>query len=549
MSKRAGTDSEAAGHERDETRALRLIAGVVLVNCLLLAPWWVLRGGPTPPWVALEAGVIGGAFALLPRGRASVVAAGATAALVILFSVVGLGDTAMRMSLRRPLNLYLDFWLLGAARNLLVGVLGPALALLAGLAVVAVIASLALGLAYLLVSIRVGRSVLSTRIGVLALVAFVSAGLTVERVPALAPHVDLPTVRLVRDQARRFAETRRERVEFADALALYPGSYEDVPELLARLSGRDVILGFVESYGLTALHDPRYSPVVGPRLDDMERRVAEAGLHLASGRLVAASQGGLSWLGHGSLLSGLWLGNQLRYDMMLASGRETLIDDFRRAGYRTVALMPAITMPWPEGERLGYDEIYAFRDIEYAGPPLNWVTMPDQFTWSFFQERIREAGSGPLFAELGLISSHAPWTPILPVLEDWDGIGDGAVFSRFEGAGERPEELWKDADRVRQHYARSVEYALHAMTAYAERYVDDRTLLIVMGDHQPAPLITGEGAVWDVPVHVISGDPALLEPFLAWGFEEGAWPDPDPELATLGMDHFRDWFVKAFSGP
>jgi hypothetical protein len=319
------------------------------------------------------------------------------------------------------------------------------------------------------------------------------------------------------------------------------------PGLLGRLGGRDVILAFVESYGSTAIDDPRYAPVVRPRLEAMDSILATKGLHVRTGRLEAPSQGGMSWLGHGSVLSGLWLDNQLRYDLLLASDRTTLVDDFQAAGYRTVALMPAITLAWPEGERFGYDEIYARADIDYAGPPLNWVTMPDQFTWSFLQESIRGRGGDerPLFAELGLISSHAPWTPILPLLEDWEAIGDGALFQRWADAGERPEELWKDGERVREHYAMSVAYAVDVVGSWAARFVDENTLLIALGDHQPAPLITGEDAPRTVPVHVISGDPALLAPFETWGFAPGVLPDP--AATAVRMDDFRPWFLRAFS--
>ena len=216
--------------------------------------------------------------------------------------------------------------------------------------------------------------------------------------------------------------------------------------------------------------------------------------------------------------------------------------------------MPGITRVWPEGARLGYDQILTERNIAYAGPPLNWVTMPDQFVWSFFEHtvrttRIADAAShtSPVFAELSLISSHAPWTPILPVLEDWNSIGDGSVFGPWEHAGERPEDLWRDRTRIQEAYAHSVDYALNAMIGYAERYVDDRTLVIVLGDHQPAPLITDEHASRAVPVHVISGDPDLVEPFVAWGFARGALPHPDQP--TRRMDVFRDWFIHAFSQP
>ena len=36
----------------------------------------------------------------------------------------------------------------------------------------------------------------------------------------------------------------------------------------------------------------------------------------------------------------------------------------------------------------------------------------------------------PLFAEVDLISSHAPWTRI-PRLIPWDDVGDGSIFDRI----------------------------------------------------------------------------------------------------------------------
>ena len=93
----------------------------------------------------------------------------------------------------------------------------------------------------------------------------------------------------------------------------------------------------------------------------------------------------------------------------------------------------------------------------------------------------------------------------------------------------------------------SIDYAIQAATAYAERYVDDNTLLLVLGDHQPAPIITGENASRAAPVHVITANPELLAPFLEWGFIEGGIPDPS--RSPPRMDAFRDWFVRALSAP
>ena len=144
-----------------------------------------------------------------------------------------------------------------------------------------------------------------------------------------------------------------------------------------------------------------------------------------------------------------------------------------------------------------------------------------------------------------MISSHAPWTPILSVLDDWDRIGDGSIFDMWRNSGEPPGQLWKNMDRVRSNYAFSIDYAIQAMVSYATLHVDESMLLIALGDHQAARLIIGNDANRAVPVHVISGDPELLQPFYDWGFKTGAFPDanrPPPK-----MDAFRKWFVRAFT--
>jgi hypothetical protein len=99
---------------------------------------------------------------------------------------------------------------------------------------------------------------------------------------------------------------------------------------------------------------------------------------------------------------------------------------------------------------------------------------------------------------------------------------------------------------VRRQYTLALDYVLGVLGSYALRFVDERTLLILVGDHQPAPLITGEGASRYVPMHVISGATELLEPFLDWGFAPGMLPPNGGEAKR--MDAFRDWFFTAFSG-
>lgn len=518
-----------------------ILVWLALLNGLLLLPALALPG--PSPLISLEALVI---WALLCRLRDQSLRDRITLALAVTFGLLTLlvlADALVRASLGRGLNLYLEVSLLNPIWNQLeqnlgtpvtVGVLGLLLGFLAGLAWL-----FRLGLEQLR---RHSPRHLSKPLWLMTGLAIAGAA---------TPWIGSPALAFVANQGSLISSTHKTTQAFARQLDDESAEVRQ-PRPLQHLANRDVILGFIESYGVSTITDERYRPVISKRLDTMARELSAAGLTVATGRLQSPVQGGQSWLGHLSVLSGQWVHNQLAYETLLSSGYSTLIDDFRSTGHRTVAVMPAITQVWPEGRLLRYDQIYDHDDLGYQGPPFNWVTMPDQYTWKRFQA-LREQQPQPLFAELALISSHAPWVPILPVLDDWNAIGDGSVFQRWEGAGEAPVSLWRDPDRVREHFAQAIAYALTTAGDFAVRYVKEDTLLILLGDHQPAPLITGNDASRDVIVHIISADPALVAPFLNGalpGFQSGTWPDLQTDGAL--MSQFRPFlhrhFGEIFSG-
>lgn len=520
----------------------------MLANCLVMAPLWIRSGEFGPHWIALEVAILVALFLVLPRRGWTRVAAWGAATVILATTLLLVADSAARMSLARPLNLYLDARLVGSVRNLLDGTFGSGwgpVVLAGGILAAALLLVVLARLLSRLAEIREGwRPRIPALVLLVLLVSLIPLRWSHPRGVVLA----LPITHLAREQTTYLTRMLQERDRFAAEVASTRTEWADEPGLLSALDRRDVVLAFIESYGTSAVEDARYSPVITPTLEELERVVATRDLHVATARMVAPSQGGMSWLGHGSAISGLWLENQLRYELMLASDQPTLLDDFERAGYRTVALMPQITMAWPEGRMLGYDEIWTGPDIDYRGPPLNWVTMPDQFTWSYMQRNaLDDSTDAPVFVEAGMISSHAPWTPILE-LEPWEEVGDGSIFERWRDAGESPESLWRDGDRVRSAYAESVGYALRTMVSWVDRYLDDDVVLVALGDHQPAPLVTGDEAPRTVPVHVITTDERLIEEFLARGFVSGAFP---PAAAADGseprMSDLRGILVEAMS--
>ena len=78
-----------------------------------------------------------------------------------------------------------------------------------------------------------------------------------------------------------------------------------------------------------------------------------------------------------------------------------------------------------------------------------------------------------------------------------------------------------------------------------QTYGDDNLVLILLGDHQPAPIVSGDGAGHDVPVTIVSKDPGVLGAIGSWGWQPGMHPDPGAPVWP--MNSFHDRFLDAFS--
>ena len=317
--------------------------------------------------------------------------------------------------------------------------------------------------------------------------------------------------------------------------------------MLAGLQGKDVIVAFVESYGRVALENPAMAPQVRSTLDAGTKALGQAGFTAQSAYLHSPTFGGLSWLAHSTFQSGLWIDNQQRYDQLIASKRLTLASAFKSAGWRTVADVPSNEKKWPEGaEFYRYDKIYDETNVGYQGPSFSYASMPDQYVLSAFQRlELARPDRGPVMAEIDLVSSHWPWAPI-PHLIGWSKVGDGSVFDGMPEQGESPDIISKDQARTRAAYADSVRYTMNALVSFVQTYGDENLVLIVLGDHEPATTVSGEKTSHDVPISIISHDPAVLARISDWGWQDGLRPAPDAPVWP--MDAFRDRFLTAYRG-
>ena len=317
--------------------------------------------------------------------------------------------------------------------------------------------------------------------------------------------------------------------------------------LLTALRGKDVLLVFVESYGQLAVQGASFSPEVDAALSQGDKRLRNAGFAARSGFLTSATYGGISWLAHSSLQSGLWVDNQDRYNQLITAKRFTLAEAFKRAGWRTVSDDPSNDRPWPEGKAFyHWDTIYNRFQVGYHGPTFTYATMPDQYIFSALNRlQLAKPQRQPLFAQVNTVSSHMPWNRI-PEEVGWNQVGNGSIYNRIPMIHETGS-FWSNPPRVQAAYGKSIVYSLNTLTSFVQHSGNKNLVMIVLGDEQPLPIVSGINSNHDVPISIIAHDPAVLKDIGGWDWSEGL--RPSPKAPVWPMNAFRNRFLAAFDSP
>jgi hypothetical protein len=345
------------------------------------------------------------------------------------------------------------------------------------------------------------------------------------------------------DQREFEAAAEEESTELLSGLTERPGQRDRGP--LSGLRGKNVLIVFVESYGEVALQGSWFAPEVNAVLSQASKELGAAGFGSRSAWFTSPTFGGISWLAHATLQSGLWVDGQQRYDILMKSPRMTLSQYFGTAGWRTVAVAPSNNRDWPEGRQFyKWDKVYDSRTLGYRGPRFAYPTMPDQYTLAAF-ERLELAADRrrPVMAEIDLLSSHTPWVKI-PRMVKQSALGNGSVFNGMPEQLPSEEEVWSSPQRVQQAYAASIRYSLTALTRFIRGSLDEDDVVVFLGDHQPSTIVAGEDASHDVPVTILARDQRVLDRVASWRWDQGL--RPTASAPVWRMDEFRDRFIAAF---
>jgi hypothetical protein len=340
------------------------------------------------------------------------------------------------------------------------------------------------------------------------------------------PYVSKPVLPTYTRQAKLLLTALSER-DLQKVLPPSPAFKSD----LGALQGRDVNLFFWESYGHIAYAVPQINDALLESRQALGKQIADSGMQVASAFIASTTFGGASELAHVALLTGIDTSNPNIHDLLITTDRPTLTGLFRERGYETHALYPALTWDWQERVFYRFDYFNDARDLGYKGPKLGYWSVPDQFSLARYQELKPIGATTPKrFLFFPSITSHMPFHPVPPYQENWKKLLSDTPFDQQQMAKVLAQK--EDWFNMRPGYIGMLNYNYQWFAGLLAQPKTRDALYIVLGDHQPAANVAGENATWDVPVHIISSQPELLQRFVDRGFQPGLTPRA-PRLGAM----------------
>ena len=547
---RAVRAADGAAAPRSPLRALpALIALFVLNGVLSMTSWWPTLGVLPDARIAPEFVGIAVSLAAWMALRGPMPAALFTT-LAIVHALLVLGryvDVVAPSLFGRPISLYWDMpqlprflWVTATGSPGWQVILGMAAILGAAWGVILLFRSCWKALAQALEGLCRRPGFWGSMAPIVALVVANYAG-----VQATWPYVSKPVIPtywkelgLIWDarSPERIARLMPARTAIDEALAKPPHAP------LAGLAGRDLTLMFLESFGAVLYDDPQVSAAVSATRDRLGAAIAGSGRSVVSAFYRSPTIGGASDLAHLSMLSGIDLSDPRRYQLLITTERPTLIQVFQRAGYEVWGVYPSVFWDWVERSYYRFDRYLSGPDLDYRGPAFGYWKIPDQFAVARLESaHPRRGAAPPRMTILATMSTHFPFVPTPPYQPDWTRVLSDEPFDPDEVRQAQAEQV--DWLRMRPAYVRTVNYAHTWLAAFFSRPDPRDTVYVLFGDHQPTTNVAGEGARWDVPVHVVASDGRLLDGLRARGFVDGLRPRQD---ALGGLHELSGALLSAF---
>ncbi len=312
-----------------------LAIAILLLVAVPLLPGVLADGSPAGfvrlPWESIVVLLL---LALLPWRAARVVVAGAFGLVVVVAVVLAAIDAAYESMLDVHFD-PLDWPRLRDAFGVIEDAIGSGAATAWVVVLAVVVAGLAVALSWAALRAtaavrargRGGRAAASTVVAAWVVAVLLGSQLVPGQPAAAAASFDT-----IAAAASRAAAGLAAQADLPQEIATDRYGNAPAAELLTALRGKDVIIAFVESYGQVAVQGSSFSGDVDRVLRDGEVQLTADGYAAQSAFLTSPTFGGIRWLAHSTLQTGLRIDPQSISDRVVASDRFTLRDAFAEAG-------------------------------------------------------------------------------------------------------------------------------------------------------------------------------------------------------------------------
>lgn len=512
-------DHRAEGAPRDR-QWLYLVFGLLILNASLTfdniwptpAFWWTGRASiELAAWIAIVAAIRG------RRGPMPAWSLSLVGGVWVLLTFARYVEVTAPALYGRDINLYWDLRFVPDVAAMITRVAPVWLIALATTVAIAVLALIHRLLLWALRRVDEGAASANGRRTLAIAAVAIVAVFVVDRAAGRLPEDRFAPTPVLHTYTHQIALV----LEARTGSAKVPNS-PPIESTFAQVRGADVFLVFVESYGAVT-DEPTFAARLAPARRQFEADIRDTGRQVASAYVESPTFGGSSWLAHISLISGIEVRDPDTNALLMTQPRDTLVKAFKRAGFRTIGLMPGLRQQWPEGGFYGFDEIYGADRLAYGGPEFGWFAIPDQFALARFDVLETNRPAAPRFVFFPTISTHFPFSPTPPYQPDWPRMLTAHPWTAPEivhaYAGEPN---WTDFG---PGYVTAMSYDFAVLGGYLRQHAGRDIVMIVIGDHQPPAAVSGEHATWNVPVHVVTSRQAILDRLRAAGFRDGLTPE------------------------
>lgn len=312
-----------------------------------------------------------------------------------------------------------------------------------------------------------------------------------------------------------------------DTINYFPyESYTDLP----LKSKPNILLIFIEAYGSVIGCVPGYDSAYFMHLKEIENSLSVAGWQSATTLSNSTILGGRSWLGFTSLIAGIKIDNHPAYEKLVYRFTDYphLINTLNAQGYHTYRLNTMANfgedfkkIDSASGNFFKLNSDWTkFNSIPYQGYRYDYFGgIPDQYALNYWNDNVLKKDKQPYFLFFITLNTHAPFYLPPPLLTNWKDL-DAIKTSPHE-------KVRAESGKPIERYALEVHYILSTIQQFILNKADTNSLIILIGDHQPAGMeymINGKTDLYANPMHIITQDEKWIRLLADQGFQRGMVP-------------------------